>query len=172
MSIKGGKRIGAGRPINSGKFGETTKSMRVPLSMVNQILYYIKQSKLGLPLYGAKVSAGFPSPADDFLEGTLDLNEYLIKHPSSTFFVRVSGESMVKAGIFPNDILVVDRSLNPAHGKIVIAIVNNELTVKRLHRLENEIKLLPENDHYSPILISNEDELIIWGVVTQVLHAV
>ena len=86
--------------------------------------------KLNLPFFSCAVEAGFPSPADDHLEGSLDLNSYLIKHPASTFFVRVSGESMVGAGIFNNDILVVDRSIKPSNGKVVIAVLEGQLTVK------------------------------------------
>ena len=172
MTNRGGKRLGAGRPAASGKFGETTRAIRVPASKIDQIMRFVTHSAFKLPLYGAKVSAGFPSPADDFLESALDLNEYLIKHPSSTFLVRVTGDSMINAGIFPNDILIVDRSLEPLHGKIVVAVVNTELTVKRFYKRGRQIKLLPENNKYSPIVFNPEDELIIWGVVTNVLHAV
>jgi len=172
MTNRGGKRSGAGRPAYSGKFGEATQAIRVPARMVDEIMRFITSAALKLPLYGTKISAGFPSPADDFLESTLDLNEYLIKHPSSTFLVRVTGDSMIDAGIFPNDILIVDRSLTPVHGKIVVAIVNTELTVKRLHKRGKNIQLLPENNQYSPIVFNSEDELIIWGVVVHVLHSV
>lgn len=115
------------------------------------------------------VSAGFPSPAEDDLEN-LDLNELLIKHPSATFFLKVSGSSMIKAGIHHNDILIVDRSLEPTNGKIVIASVNGELTVKRLRIEGKKIKLIGENDNYSPIDISEEFDFRIWGVVTNVIH--
>lgn len=172
MTNRGGKRLGAGRPAGTGKFGESTKAIRIPASMVDRVMHFMQYTPLQLPLYGAKISAGFPSPAEDFLESPLDLNEYLVKHPSSTFLVRASGDSMINAGIFPNDILVVDRSLEPVHGKIVIAVINNELTVKRLYKSGRKIQLLPENDQYPPILLNPEDELVIWGVVAHVLHAV
>ena len=172
ITHRGGRRLGAGRPAYSGKFGEATRAIRVPVSKVDQIMNFILASTFKLPLYGTKVSAGFPSPADDFLESALDLNEHLIKRPSSTFLVRVAGDSMINAGIYPNDILVVDRSLDPIHGKIVVAVVNTELTVKRLYKSGQKIKLLSENKKYSPIIVNQEDELIIWGVVTNVLHAV
>ena len=119
-----------------------------------------------------QVAAGFPSPADDYLkaETPLDLNEHLIKHPAATFFVRVRGDSMTGCGIFPDDILIVDRSLEPVHRKVVIAVVNGELTVKRLHQAGGKIMLMPENSGYQPIVIENEMELEIWGVVTCVIH--
>jgi len=125
-----------------------------------------------LPLCQCMVEAGFPTPAEGEMEGALDLNELLIKHPAATFFVRVSGSSMVKAGINHNDILVVDRSLAPAHGKIVIAAIDGELTVKRLYHVGKKIQLVAENDGYSPIEIKEGADLHIWGVVTSVIHQV
>jgi DNA polymerase V len=104
--------------------------------------------------------------------GTLILNELLIKHPAATFFVRVSGCSMIKAGIHHNDILVVDRSLEPVSGKIVIASINGELAVKRLYKNGAMIQLVAENDGYPPINICEGMELHIWGVVTSVIHNV
>lgn len=167
---RGGKRQGAGRPVGTGKFKEKTKPIRVPESMVEQIMDYANNGGYKLPLYGSKVAAGFPSPADDYMEERLDLNEYLVQHPSATFFVRVSGTSMVNAGIQEGDILVVDRSLEHGHGKIVIAAVDGELTVKRLHQQGEVIKLMPENPAFEPIDISQNDNVHIWGVVTNVVH--
>ena len=125
-----------------------------------------------LPLYVCAVEAGFPSPADDYMEGTLDLNEYLVKHPAATFFVKAAGESMIKAGIHPGDILIVDRSLEPEHGKIVIVALDGQLTVKRLHCQGGETHLSPENDNYQPIKLEEGNDLVVWGVVTFVLHKV
>lgn len=136
-------------------------------STTNNSLY--KHKLYHLPFYQHAVSAGFPSPAEDEME-ILDLNELLIRHPSATFFLRVSGSSMIKAGIHDRDILVVDRSLEPAHGKIVIAVVNGELTVKRLHKEGRRLQLIAENDAYAPIDITEEIDLRIWGVVTSVIH--
>lgn len=121
-----------------------------------------------------QVAAGFPSPADDYLkaETPLDLNEHLIKHPAATFFVRVRGDSMTGCGIFPDDILIVDRSLEAVHRKVVIAVVDGELTVKRLHKAGGKIMLMPENEGYKPIVIEDNMELEIWGVVTCVIHPV
>lgn len=125
-----------------------------------------------LPVAGSRISAGFPSPADDFIENSLDLNLELIKNPAATFFVRVSGSSMKDAGIFDGDILIVDRSLRAANRKIVIAILNGELLVKRLCIHENQYMLMPENKHYSPIYLTDDSDLNIWGVVTNVIHRV
>jgi len=125
---------------------------------------------VALPLFTGKVAAGFPSPADDYVEKTLDLNELLVQKPAATFFVRAQGESMLGAGIHPNDILVVDRSIEPAPGKIVICALNGELTVKRLDCDNGQWKLKAENTDYSDIAIYEELELVIWGVVTNVIH--
>ncbi len=124
-----------------------------------------------LAFFTSRVEAGFPSPADDYLEGTLDLNEHLIRHPAATFFLRVSGDSMTGAGIYPGDILIVDRSLPPADGRIVIAVVDGELTVKRLSRRQGRIRLLPENSRYPPIDITAEQDLRVWGVVVHAVHS-
>ena len=126
---------------------------------------------LALALFADCVRAGFPNPAEDFIEGRLDLNEHLISHPAATFFVRVSGDSMLGAGIHPGDLLIVDRSLEAAHGRVIIAVVDNELTVKRLHRRDGRIRLLAENDRYPPIELSPGMTLEVWGVVTSVIHA-
>jgi DNA polymerase V len=171
ISQHGGKRRGAGRPKGSNLYGESTHPVRLPRSMIKRVLQFVECRGFELPLYGCKVSAGFPSPADDYVEGTLDLNEHLIQHPSATFFVRVAGDSMIEAGIFPNDILIVDRSLEAKHGKVIIAILHGELTVKRLYKKGKRVMLLPENKAYSPITITESDELAIWGVVTSVIHA-
>ena len=172
MSPRGGKRQGAGRPSGSGKFGETTKAIRVPESMIEDIKTFVLSKGYKLPVYGNKVAAGFPSPADDYIEGRLDLNEHLIQHPASTFFVRVSGLSMIDAGIYPDDILIVDKSIDPVHGKVVIAAIDGELTVKRLYKKDGVIRLMPENQDFAPIELKRESDLIIWGVVTNVIHSV
>lgn len=170
--VRGGQRFGAGRPTGTGKFQEATKAIRVPESMVEKIADFVRKKGMSLPLYSSKVSAGFPSPADEHIESRLDLNEYLIHRPEATFFVRATGNSMIGAGIYPDDILIVDRSLEAKHGKIVIAAVNGELTVKRLSKIDSKIQLFPENDEYLPIDITDNDEVHIWGVVTNVVHSV
>ncbi|MBA2657176.1 MAG: translesion error-prone DNA polymerase V autoproteolytic subunit [Tatlockia sp.] len=168
--VKGGFRIGAGRP-RGGKYGESTKQIRLPISRIPEVLAFLdKNSLINPPLYSSTVRAGFPSPADDYIETYLDLNAYLIKHPASTFFVRASGDSMVGAGIHHGDLLIVDRSLEATEGRIVIAAINDELTVKRLRRDKGRVQLCPENANYSLIEISEGQQLVIWGVVTSVIH--
>ena len=124
----------------------------------------------GHPLVQAYVPAGFPSPADDYVERKLDLNEYLVLHPAATFFVRVSGDSMIGAGIHSGDLLVVDRSLEPRNNSVVIAGVDGDLAVKRMRRRGGTIHLVSDNSDYSPIEVGEETALEIWGVVTAVIH--
>lgn len=170
----GGARKGAGRPRGQGKYGESTKSVRIPESRIHEVMKYIRGEKdsYEIPLYSSTVRAGFPSPADDYIESMLDLNEYLIKHPAATFFVRASGESMINAGIYSGDILVVDRSLEAVHGRIVIAALNGELTVKRLFRQQGRVRLVAENPVFPDIEINDDVDMVIWGVVTNVIHGV
>ena len=123
-----------------------------------------------IPLYTCPVSAGFPSPADEYLEGKLDLNQHLIPHPLATFFVRVSGDSMTGAGIHEGDLLIVDRSLEARDGKVVIAVINGELLVKRLKYQNNQPYLYAENPNYPPVAITESMEFQIWGVVTSAIH--
>ncbi len=123
-------------------------------------------------LFMTPVSAGFPSPADDYIEDKLDLNKYLVKHPAATFFVKVTGDSMIGAGIHHGDILIVDRSLDPVDKKVVIAVVEGELTVKRIRTGNGRVALVPENDAYKPLNIKDGMSFEIWGVVTNVIHSV
>ncbi len=123
-----------------------------------------------LNFYANRIPAGFPSPADDFLEKQLDLNDYLINNKASTFLVKVTGNSMENAGIFDGDVLVVDRSVEPANGKVVLGVLNGEFTVKRLSRQKNKLFLVPENTLYQPLEITEEMDFKIWGVVTFSLH--
>lgn len=168
----GGKRVGAGRPPGvGGKYGEPTKPIRIPVTRIEEILTLLEQPSCKLPLYSSKVAAGFPSPADDYIENMLDLNQYLVKNPASTYLVRASGLSMINAGIYSDDLLVVDRSLEPQHGKIVIAAIDGELTVKRLYKDKGKILLLPENPEFEAIDITDREGIVIWGVVTNVIHS-
>ena len=128
-------------------------------------------TRYALPIFLGRLPAGFPSPADDYLEGKLDLNRHLIKHPAATFFVRVTGDSMIGAGIHSGDLLVVDRSLEPADKHVVVAVLDGELTVKRLFKQNGVLRLLPENLNYQPIEIAPQQTIEIWGVVTSVIHA-
>ena len=184
----GGSRKGAGRKKNSGSFKEETKVIRVPISLVDSInpvieiyksqmksdveVLVVKDSptELPIPIFTSRVQAGFPSPADDYLEDTLDLNTHLIHHKEATFFVKAQGDSMIRAGIQQGDILIVDKSLSAKSGKIVIAVVDGEFTVKRLHKYKGNITLKAENPDFEDIKIGGDDELIIWGVVTSVIH--
>ncbi|MCW8982783.1 MAG: translesion error-prone DNA polymerase V autoproteolytic subunit [Gammaproteobacteria bacterium] len=182
----GGPRPGAGRKPGSGRFGEETRVVRIPESRVPEVKQWLAQLQQGypesilssandsspmlVPIYGHKVAAGFPSPADDYVEGHLDLNEHLIHHKEASFFLRVSGDSMINAGIQNGDLLVVDRSVEPSNGKIVIAAVDGELTVKRLAIKRNKTWLMPENDSFAPIEVKGEQDMVIWGVVTSVIH--
>ena len=122
-----------------------------------------------LPLYSHKVAAGFPSPADDYIEARLDLNEKLIRNKEATFLLIVQGDSMQNIGIKDGDTLIVDRSLEPKDGKIVIAALDGELTVKRLSMKSTGTWLVPENDDYPPILVREESDIVIWGVVTSAI---
>lgn len=131
-----------------------------------------KRSSLSLPLYLSRVEAGFPSPADDYVEGKIDLNEQLVKNPSSTFFLRVKGDSMQGAGIYSGDTLVVDRAIEPEDESVVIAVLDGELTVKRLSIDDDEVKLISENERYDALSVDNVQEFEIWGVVTNVIHSV
>ena len=135
-----------------------------------KVFGFEKRTRRQLPLFLTNVPAGFPSPADDYIDRKLDLNEYLIQHPSATFFVRVEGESMTGAGINSGDILVVDRALEPADKKVVIANVGGELTVKRIRAIKGKLYLTAENPEFEPILINEEEGFDVWGVVTCVLH--
>jgi DNA polymerase V len=190
---RGGLRQGAGRKKNSGIYKEETRPVRLPIRYIEQVKNFLAQlcnqempklgtgidsvqgaseyeNTQGFPLFASLVSAGFPSPADDHLENKLDLNEHLVSHPASTFFVRVSGNSMINAGINDKDILVVDRSLDAKHNDVVIAVLNGELTVKRLQRSASSVSLKPENPDYPLIHISPDMEFSLWGVVTSVIH--
>jgi len=126
---------------------------------------------LALPLFMERVPCGFPSPAQDYVEQRIDLNKLIVQHPSSTYFVRVSGESMTGAGINDGDMLVVDSALRASHGDIVVASVEGEFTVKRL-QLQPCLQLMPMNRQFKPIAISTEDALEVFGVVTYVIKSV
>ena len=145
--------------------------MTIPTdNSIAEIFSVDRTRKIKRPLFLSNVSAGFPSPADDYIDRKLDLNELLIKNPAATFFVRVAGDSMTGAGIQHDDILIVDRSLDPVSGNIVIAVYNGELTVKRLVYDENGGRLVAENPSYAPLKISEDSGCEIWGVVTGLVH--
>ena len=129
------------------------------------------ESELELPVISGGISAGFPSPAMDFIDLTIDLNKHVVKHPSSTFYGRVKGESMKDEGINDGDLLVIDKSLEPTDGKIAICYIDGEFTVKKI-KLEKEVCwLMPANKDYQPIKVTKDNDLIIWGIVTHVLKS-
>lgn len=136
------------------------------LQQLTTLLPVIGRQPVRLPLFSHAVAAGFPSPADDYIEGRLSLDEHLVHHKEATFFVRAKGDSMTDAGIFNGDILVVDKSLTPLSGHIVIAVIDGDLTVKRLIRRGEKIILKPENVRFKEIEFSDGQELQVWGVVT------
>ena len=136
---------------------------------VTQIYELDQSTKLELPLFTSRISAGFPSPGDDYIDQKLDLNE-LVKHPNSTFLVKVEGDSMTGAGMNSGDILIVDRALEPTNNDIVVASLDGELTVKRLKIKNTNVFLVAENPDYEPIEIRPLTEFRIEGVVTYVIH--
>jgi len=129
-----------------------------------------RRTRLSLPLAGERVAAGFPSPADDYVEVGIDLNEQLIQHPTSTFFLRVSGESMLGAGIHHGDLLVVDRSLDPRPGRVVVAVLDREFTLKRLTQHQGRLRLEAANPAYPPLELHRCGDVQIWGVAIHVIH--
>jgi DNA polymerase V len=193
MSNRGGKRENAGRPRGQGKFGEPTVSVRIPQSQgatikdfldayqrkktvspeaVNVDEFFtpiISDQPIRLPLFSTKVAAGFPSPADDHVEKSLDISEFMIDHAASTFFVTIKGDSMIDVGLLPGDKVVVDRSKTPGIGDIVLAVVDREFTIKILDQGANNMpRLMPANSTgaYRPIYIRPDMQFEIFGVVT------
>lgn len=196
MSNRGGKRENAGRPRGQGKFGEPTTTIRIPQSQTATVKSFldafqrkraetdhdtstidmneffipeISEKPTRLPLYSTKVAAGLPSPADDHVEKRLDISEYMIDHASSTFFITIKGESMIDVGLLPGDKVVVDRSKTPRMGDIIIAVVEQEFTIKILGQGANKMpKLIPANSSgaYRPIYIRPDTQFEVLGVVT------
>lgn len=186
----GGKRIGAGRKpsgVRSTRVSipESAKEIVVDLvqhladlkatqskwpSHLKPVALAENPTKFKIPMFAHTVQAGFPSPADDYVADTLDLNEHLIHRKEATFFVQASGNSMIGAGIRDGDILIVDKSITASDGDIVIATVDGEFTVKRLEKRLGLVRLMPENPEFKPIEFKNEQELVVFGVVTSVIH--
>jgi DNA polymerase V len=142
------------------------------MSIVSKPAKCTQETALALPLFLSRIEAGFPSPADDYIEDRVDLNEHLIDNPSATFLVRVKGDSMKDAGIHSGDTLIVDRSQEPQSGDVVVAVVNGNLAVKRLRVEEDGVRLLSENEKYDPVDVGENEQFRIWGVVTSVVHSV
>ncbi|MEC7526874.1 MAG: translesion error-prone DNA polymerase V autoproteolytic subunit [Bacteroidota bacterium] len=134
--------------------------------------YSLDADALAIPFYQSNVPAGFPSPAEDFMDLDLNLQAYLVQHPSATFCVRVTGDSMQNAGIFSGDVMVVDRALEPKNNTIVLAVLDGEFTVKRIQKKGSQLFLKPENETFKPIEITEEIDFKVWGVVTHIIHKV
>ena len=134
--------------------------------------YSLDADDLAIPFYQSNVPAGFPSPAEDFMDLDLNLQAYLVQHPSATFCVRVTGDSMQNAGIFSGDVMVVDRALEPKNNTIVLAVLDGEFTVKRIQKRSGQLFLKPENETFKPIEITEEMDFKVWGVVTHIIHKV
>ena len=171
---RGGKRNNAGRPAGTGHYGEKTMPMRIPLSRVDEVKALISHESehnvVTLPLFSSKVAAGLPTQVDENIDDTINLNDLLVRNLNNTFMVKAIGESMINAGIQSDDLMIVDKSLEPQNGRIVIAAVDGELTVKRLHRKDGQVQLLPENPDFKPIDITEHNDVHILGVVTNVIH--
>ena len=179
-SSHGGARAGAGRK------GGPSEVVRLPLQVanlarrlkqgslrggdINAFLDVETRTPLTVPLMNSTASCGFPSPADDYLDKALDFNELLVRNPAATFAVRISGESMIGAGLFPGDIAVVDRSLVPANGNIVLALIDGEFTIKRYCLVDGGIVLLAENPRFMNIEITAETGLEVWGVLRHAIR--
>lgn len=133
-------------------------------------IFELTSKRIYLSVAQSTVPAGFPSPAEEYEDVQLDINDLVVTNPTATFYVRVKGQSMIDANIYDGDILVVDRSIEPTHGKIVIAVIDNEFTVKTLHLKNGEVKLIPANPDYPEIILKDTQELNVWGIVSHIIH--
>lgn len=163
----GGARKGAGRPKGKSAYGEPTERIRVPASMVDAIKQFAITRGLRLPVYASRVQAGYPIQADDSIEEHLDLVSYLVDDPEETFMVYASGDSMRDAGIRDGDLMLVNRRMEPTNGKIVVAAVEGQVTVKYLIVKNRKAFLMPANPAYKEIPVDSEHGVVIWGVVTR-----
>jgi len=145
--------------------------MNDPSNSKLDVYRLVSSSSLELPLVTAGISAGFPSPAMDFIDVSIDLNKHLIKHPASTFYGRVKGVSMKDAGIYDGDLLIIDKSLSPKNNQIAVCYVDGDFTIKRISVNDGHCWLIPENKDYKPIKITEDNDFQIWGVVTHVIKS-
>jgi len=129
------------------------------------------ETSLEIPLVDEEIKAGFPSPASDFLDLSIDLNKELIKHPTSTFYGRVKGESMKNVGINEGDLLIIDKSLEPTDGKIAVCYIDGEFTLKRIKLEKDYCLLMPENDDFQPIKVTEDNDFVIWGILVHVIKS-
>lgn len=169
---RGGKRKGAGRPYGKGPWMEATKPLRIPVTLIDAVTKFMQTRGYKLPMYSSHVPAGTPENADDHVEKTTDLNSLLLRNPRDTFLLRVTGDSMMDAGIYENDMLTVDRKLEARNGQIIVASIDRQSTVKTFHKDRQGITLMPENKKYMPIKILPENDFHILGVVTNVIRKV
>ncbi|MEW6616033.1 MAG: translesion error-prone DNA polymerase V autoproteolytic subunit [Thermodesulfobacteriota bacterium] len=146
-------------------------SLKVHSSKILDIYSASSETELLLPIVPGGISAGFPSPALDFVDLSIDLNKHLIKHPAATFYGLVKGSSMQDAGIGNGDLLVIDKSIEPADGKVAVCYIDGEFTIKRIKIEENTCWLLPANEDYNPIKITPENDFLVWGIVTHVIKS-
>ena len=146
-------------------------ALKLHTSNTLDIYSALSDTALELPMVSEGISAGFPSPAMDFTDLSIDLNKHLIKHPSSTFYGRVKGESMKDEGIHDGDLLVIDKSIRPADGKIAVCYLDGEFTIKRIRIDKDIIWLMPANDKYTPIKVTPDNDFLIWGIVTHVIKS-
>ena len=150
----------------------TVHKLKLHASTTLDIYSALTETALELPLISSGISAGFPSPALDFIDLSIDLNKHLIKHPSATFYGRVKGESMKDAGIHDGHLLVIDKSIEPIDGKIAVCYIDGEFTLKRIKLNKKGLWLMPANEKYEPIKVEEHNDLKIWGVVTHVIKSV
>jgi len=167
----GGARKGAGRPKGQGLYGEPTERIRVPVSMVDEIKQFAFTRGLKLPVYSSRVSAGSALPADDTMDERIDLASFLVDDPEDTFLVYAAGDSMRDAGIRDGDLMLVNRRMKPSHGKIVVAAVEGQVTVKYLIMKQRKAYLMPANPAFDEIPIDPETGVVIWGVVTRSIQS-
>ena len=146
-------------------------TLKLHTSRTIDIYSALTETELNLPIVTEGISAGFPSPALDFVDLSIDLNKHLIKHPSATFYGRVKGHSLKNAGIDDGDLLVIDRSLEPINDKIAVCFIDGEFTAKRIKLGKDELWLMPENEAYQPIKVEKEDDFLVWGIVTHVIKS-
>jgi DNA polymerase V len=169
----GGAREGSGRPVGSGKYKSPTKTVRIPVKFQNEISKFIESKCYNLPIFSGSVQAGSPSHVgEENYPDTISIHNFLVEHPEDTFLIRANGESMINAGIFSGDLLIVDRKAQPKDGSIVIASVNGEFTVKRLSFKNGKSFLLPENPMFKPININEHDDVVVFGVVRHSIHQI
>lgn len=130
------------------------------------------ERQMECPLIEGGIKAGFPSPAEDFLDASIDLNKELIKNPSATFYGRVKGDSMQDAGIANGDLLIIDKSLEPRDGKVAVCFIDGEFTIKRIKLDKNICWLMPANPSYKPIKVTEENEFMVWGIVVHIIKTI